>query len=340
MQGNKNWLVVVTLVVFIGSTSVISSGQMFDTLVPISIENVHQLQPILTMKTKSAVRVKSFSPTGLVVATVNDDSYEISLWGFSQAGIEYQTILQGHTNWINSVKFSPDGAVFASASCWQPDETIRLWNVKTGQQTFRIDACSSYGALEFSADGTILASAERGMGISLWDVNTGELVNYLSELNLPNHPSIWNVTYNPQNNHLIVAHDFGLTSWDINTGSFKDIISFANIIYVQFSSDGTKLVFVNEEGRRSILDLTSAKIIPIVGSGRDDGLPQFNSDGTLAAIEKSTDEIGFWDSNSGELIHILDSKQGAIHGIVFGFEGKLLVSGHENGVIQVWGIGG
>ncbi|MBZ0306660.1 MAG: hypothetical protein K8I82_11390, partial [Anaerolineae bacterium] len=108
--------------------------------------------------------------------------------------------------------------------------------------------------------------------------------------------------------------------------------------YVQFSSDGAKLTFVNEEGRRSILDLASSKIIPIIGSGRDDDLPQFNRNGTLVMMGKSNNEIGFWDSNTGELVYSLKSNQGAIRGIALGFEGKLLVSGHENGTMQVWGI--
>lgn len=335
-------LVIVAFTVLICISCVTSRGQKnsetFDTLIPISIENVHQIQPILTMATESVMQVESFSPTELVVATVNNDNYEISLWEFSEAGITHQTVLKGHTNRITSAKFSPNGLVFASASCWYPDKTIRLWDVKTGEQIIQINACSSYGALEFSADGKILSSAERGLGISLWEVDTGQSVYELVEQSLPNQPSVWNVTYNPKNNHVIVAHDFGVTSWDTNTGVFNDIISFVNTTYVQFSSDGAKLTFVNEEGRRSILDLASSKIIPIIGSGRDDDLPQFNRNGTLVMMGKSNNEIGFWDSNTGELVYSLKSNQGAIRGIALGFEGKLLVSGHENGTMQVWGI--
>jgi WD40 repeat protein len=39
-------------------------------------------------------------------------------------------VLQGHTSWVRSIAWSPDGLVLASGS---QDETIKLWDVKTDE---------------------------------------------------------------------------------------------------------------------------------------------------------------------------------------------------------------
>ena len=62
---------------------------------------------------------------------------ELLVTGIDQDVVFWQTdegrsfsILSGHKAWVMAVTFSPDGKILASGS---NDETIRLWNVETGQ---------------------------------------------------------------------------------------------------------------------------------------------------------------------------------------------------------------
>ena len=78
--------------------------------------------------------------------------------------------LTGHTSWVNSVSFSPDGQTLASGSS---DYTIRLWDVETGETVKTLTGhTGDVISVSFSPDGQTLASGSGDGTMLLWVVLT------------------------------------------------------------------------------------------------------------------------------------------------------------------------
>jgi WD40 repeat protein len=159
----------------------------------------------------------------------------VKLWG-TGTGAVLQT-LEGHSDWVNAVAFSPDGKLLASASI---DETVKLWDTGTGSVLQTLEGHSNWvNAVAFSPDGKLLASASVDKTVKLWDTGTGSVLQTFE-----GHSDYVNaVAFSPDGKLLASASsDKTVKVWDAGTGAVLQTLEVdATVQTLSFSDEGTFL---------------------------------------------------------------------------------------------------
>src|SRR5260370_11790650 len=75
--------------------------------------------------------------------------------------------LSGHTDWVRSCSFSPDGTMVATGSA---DRTTCVWGVADGAKLAVFEHGSGVRSCAFSPNGTLLASGTADGRVYLWSL--------------------------------------------------------------------------------------------------------------------------------------------------------------------------
>nr|XP_036586261.1 uncharacterized protein CTRU02_03646 [Colletotrichum truncatum]KAF6796668.1 hypothetical protein CTRU02_03646 [Colletotrichum truncatum] len=243
--------------------------------------------------------------------------------------------LEGHSNSVCSVAFSPNGCQLASAS---HDETIKLWDVATGQCQKTLEGHGNYAtSVAFPPDGRQLASAYNDKTIKLYDVATGQC-----QQTLEGHgDSISSVVFSPDGRQLASAsHDGTIKLWDIATGQCQQTLEGHGdgINSVVFSPDGQQLASASHDETIKIWDIATGQCQQTLeGHGGWVLSVAFSPDGRrLASAADKT--IKLWNTATGQCQQTLEGHGGWVESVAFSPDGRQLASASHDHTVKTWDV--
>ena len=289
---------------------------------------------------RDSIKGVRYSPDGKMLAVAR--GYGIALYNIERRKELF--VLSDHTNWVQSISFSPAGETLASAS-W--DKTIRLWDTGTGKLKYTLTEPKDWTwSVSFSPAGETFASGSWGT-IYFWDTNTGKLKKTLT---IPDKwGEIKSISFSPDGQTLASSSEHKyINLWDTNTRTLKKTLTltypFAKINYISFSPDGNILASASE---RTILlwNVNTGELEKILtGHKKWVESISFSPDGNTFASASRDGDVRLWDTRTGGLKYTLTAYRENQHGkfpdpkwsVAFSPDGNTLATGSDFGTIYFW----
>ena len=261
----------------------------------------------------------------------------INLWDV-ESGMTIECPFRGHTGYVSSVAFSPDGKQIISGS---RDNTLRLWNAHSGQPVglpFK-GHTKSVNSIAFSPDGKQIISGSSDQTLRLWDAQNGQPIG--SPFKGHTGP-VYSVAFSPDGTLIMSgAWDRTVLIWNVCRPKEIELCLKADefVSSVAFSSDGKKIVSGDCDHEVRLWNARSGQLIgtPLIGHYDTVNAVAFSPDGKQIISGSRDSTLRLWDAQSGLPIGSpFYGHTGVVHSVAFSPDGKQIISSSRDHTLRLW----
>jgi len=277
--------------------------------------------------------------------------------------------LEGHQDIVQSVRFSPDGQMLATASY---DNTAKLWR-QDGRLIRTLEGHTQpVTSICFSPDGQTIATGSQDGTMRLWK-RDGNLIRVINV----NDNRVWAVQFSPDGQTIATGSAKTVKLWRMNGQLISTLQGHSDVVrQIRFSADGNQIVAVSDDQtvKRwtkngtfiSTLQYThhieSVDLIPqeqtLVTASWDKTVKLWDTDGQLLqtllhsgevwgvrvspdgqtiAASSRDGSVRLW-ARDGRLLDFWAAHEGVVSGIDFSPDGQWLATAGNDGIVKLWQV--
>jgi WD40 repeat protein len=250
----------------------------------------------------------------------------------------------GHSGNVQALAIDQKGKFIVSGSA---DETIKVWNLKSGTLVRTIQESASVTALTIDPSGRYIISGNYSNGdIKIWSLNAGNLLRVIRR-----RERVYSLTMDPTGRFIAAGTENGLILvWDFRSGKLIRTINarktsgvFFQIYAVAIDPTGQFLVSNGRQGEVMVWRFRTGELVrTLSGHSRGVNAVAIDPAGEVVVSGSSDNTIKIWNLENGNLLRTLEghvvSNYNSVRTVGVDKTGRFIVSGDEQGVIKIWDL--
>jgi WD40 repeat protein len=285
----------------------------------------------------SGVSSMSFSPDNMTLAVGGYDG-DLRLCSLTDVPDDAVLRVRGQKEaW--SVAFSPDSRTLAVGyddEAGHDQETLKLWNVRTGKELANLPHGNMVGNVAFTPDGHTLASAGYDHLVKLWDARTHKLLTCLQG----HTDRLKCVVVSPDGTLLASAgYDKLVRVWDAATGKERNALYNGDITHaLAFSPDSKMLAAADDGGDLHIWKVSTGKVLRRF----KDGVPlislAYSPSGVTLATGNRDGVVKLYDLEMNGEPRVLFAHKGEAQSLTFSSDGYTVATEGADCTVRLWQV--